>query len=174
MGTVITLFIFGIILAVLWGFGFSFTRAGWRGILDAQKSLEWPTTPGKVLSVMVEAQKPVNSDIGNSGVRRTTYRPALQYSFTVNGKTYGSGHRTFNDDVITYSSIEKARAAMKNYHVEQIVQVYYDPSNPRNSVLEPGKSGASWRSLTAGILCLVLGLIPIWIGYAVVVNQSVH
>ena len=172
MGTVITVLIFGIILAVLWGLGFSLTRSGWRGIMDARKSLEWPATPGKVLSVMVEQDKPIISDISRNPT--ISYRAALQYCYTVGEHTYGSRHRTFNDDVISYSSVEKAQAAMKNFHVGQIVQVYYDPNNPRNSVLELGKAGGSWRSLSAGILCLVLGLIPIWISYAVVVNQAVQ
>ncbi len=76
MGIVITLLIMGIILAVLWGFGYSFTRSGWQGVRDARKSLEWPATSGKILSLMVEEQKPIISD--SSRNKTITYRPRMQ------------------------------------------------------------------------------------------------
>ncbi len=171
MQIVITLFIFGVIAIVLLGWGIWLTRGGIRGVADARASLNWPSTIGKIVSTTVVEERPVGTSTG-SGTRRTDYRPVVQYSYSVNGQNYSAGHRRFNDDLIAYGSTEKAEAAIEKYRVGQTVQVYYDPANPRNAVLEPGKAGPAWRGLTGGILCLLLTLIPIWMGIAVVTNSS--
>ncbi len=162
-----------LITAILLGLGYYFTRSGLRGIRAAQASTQWPSTQGKIILHTAEIQKPVGTGM-DSTTRRTTYRPVIQYSYSLGGKSYGGGHIIFNDDVIVYGSVEKALAAIKDYPVGKTVQVYYDPDNPALAVLKPGKSGPSWRTLSAGILCILCALIPIWIGYAAVVNQAVQ
>ncbi len=169
MGIVITLFIFGVIAIVLLGLGVWFTRYGFRGLIAARASTNWPSTMGKILSAQVVEQKPVGTYSG-SGSRRIDYRPVLQYSYSIAGKSYGGEHRIFNDDVIVYGSIQKAQAAIRNYPAGKIVQVFYDPSHPAYAVLEPGKAGPSWRSLTSGLLCLLLALFPVWMVITIAAN----
>lgn len=170
MAIFMIILVFGMIALLLGGAGYYFTRKGWRGVRDAQASTRWPTTYGKILSMMVEEQKPMDTRLGG-GSHRSDYRPVLKYSYTLNEKTYGGEHRRFDDDVIVYSSYEKAKAAVADYPVEKTVLVYYDPDNPANSVLEPGKAGPAWRSLTSGLFCFFMTLLIIWMAVAVVINQ---
>lgn len=44
----------------------------------------------------------------------------------------------------------------------QVVPVYYNPENPVIAVLEPGTAGIDWRTLTGGILTLLLGIRVVW------------
>ncbi len=169
MQIAVVLIIFGIIAIILMALGVSFTRSGLRGIRYAWGSKAWPSTPGEIVSVTIEEQKPISEHD-----RHPTYRPIVAYSYSIGGKSFGGQHRKFNDDVIVYGSEEKAQAAIAQYPVGQKVKVYYEPDNPRNAVLEPGKAGPAWRTLSAGILCLVLGIIPIWIAIAVVTQNAVE
>ncbi len=168
MGIVVSLIIFGIIAAVLVFLGISFTRAGIRGIKEAGESTRWPSTPGAIVSAEVQEQRPLQS---HSGYQKTDYLPVVKYSYTVSGTSHTGSHRTFNDDVVVYGSTDKAEAAIEKYPVGKTVQVYFNPTNPADAVLEPGKAGPSWRSLTAGILCLVLTIVPILLAIAVVKSQ---
>jgi len=159
MQTVITLVIFGVIAAILLGLSYWLGRSGLRGVLSARASQAWPSTSGRVL--LVQAIKMKDVGLSTSQRHQTDYRPVVQCSYTVGNKTYGCEHRRFNDDVIVYSTIEKARTAVSNYQVGQTVRVYYDPANPSQSVLEPGIAGPAWRELSSGILCFLLALMPI-------------
>jgi len=159
MQIILPILVFAIIAAILLGLAYWLGRSGLRGVRNARASLAWPSTPGKVLLVNVIKVKDVGSSTGQR--RRTNYRPVVQCSYTVGEKTFSCEHRRFNDNVIVYPTIEKARAAVTEYQVGQTVQVYYDPANPRSSVLEPGKAGPAWRELSSGILCFLLALLPI-------------
>jgi hypothetical protein len=169
LGIVVSLLIFGIIAVILVVLGISITRSGIRGIKESRASTHWPTTMGTIVSTDVKEQQPLDS---LDGYHRSDYLPVVEYSYSVNEKKFTNGHRTFNDDVVVYGSTEKAQAAIEKYSVGKTVQVYYDPTNPGDAVLEPGKAGPSWRSLTAGILCLILTLVPILLAIAVLKNQG--
>ncbi len=171
MQIIVVLLIFGLIGIILSALGIWFTRSGFQGIISARSSTSWPSTMGNIVSASVVEQQPVGTNM-EEHTRQTDYRPALVYSYTLGGKTYGSGHVIFNDDVIVYSSIEKARAAIKKYPVGQNVQVYYDPENPAMAVLEPGKAGPSWRSFSSGLLCLLFAVMVVWMAVNIVVNMA--
>jgi hypothetical protein len=127
---------------------------------------------GKIVLSTVREEKPLGTNYRNGHIRRPNYRPVLQYSYSIGGKTYTGGHRVPNDDLIAFGSPQKAKAALEKCPLNQTVQVYYDPTNPGNAVLEPGKANPAWRGLTSGILCLLLILIPIWMAIAIVTRQS--
>ena len=61
------------------------------------------------------------------------YRPEILYEFSVEGKQYTGVRRT----LLTWqtSGSQPAEAVVSNYPVGKKVTVYYDPRNPRESIL---------------------------------------
>ena len=83
------------------------------------------TTPGVVTGSEIER---------SSSSEGTTYSAKVEYEFVLNGTSYtGDRHSFFSFGT---SSSEHANAIVRRYPVGQAVTVYYDPSEPGQSVLE--------------------------------------
>ena len=118
--------IFGIILCLIGAFA----------VAKSLTAESWHTIEGKVIESKV-------IDGFDSA------EPFVSYRYEVNGKDYTSNKISFlfNDDW----HAEKVVAA---YPQNKIVIVYYDPTNPADSVLKRSLSIAAILRLIAGVLCL--------------------
>ena len=84
---------------------------------------------------------PVNARVIESRVRkimtsrRTIYEPYIEYSYTVNGRTYNSTRLGYGSKPIPegYDGTEKSYVAA--YPVGKSITAYYNPDNPNESVL---------------------------------------
>jgi hypothetical protein len=56
------------------------------------------------------------------------------------------------------SKTSKVRQITVRYPVGRVVTVYYDPSNPKESVLEPGVTSDSWTKAIGGIIFLLIAV----------------
>lgn len=92
--------------------------------------------------------EPVDGVVKSSGVSTstdgeggTTYCLYVSYQYTVDGKTY-------DGDRVSYSAENSCNSWSKNadddYPEGKGITVYYDPDNPRESVLESGLSGVDF------------------------------
>jgi hypothetical protein len=117
---------------------------GWFQYRKVRASRGWPCTGGRIVSGRVETG--VESG-GDDGADTTSYYPALQYEYQVDGRTYRGNDIAFNQR--TYSSQKQAEAALRVYPEGVGVQVYYDPRQPGRAVLE--------RKASAGTALMVIG-----------------
>ncbi|MFN8433799.1 MAG: DUF3592 domain-containing protein [Anaerolineales bacterium] len=123
------------------------------GLRDAQASRSWPSVPGTVTIVSSRMEWV------NVKRRNLTYsRPWVQSTYTVNGQSLVCERFAFNDHLISTGTKKDAEDYVKSYQVGQTVQVYYDPNDPKKSVLEPGNISPSMSSLLGAVVFFGLAL----------------
>ena len=116
-----------------------------RSLARNRSSFKWPTTQGKVVSSMVKT-------IGfGDDVRQ---RAEIIYEYEVGEKKLQSGRVSLSDD---YSDAQLTDAQIqdkvKKYPIGEEVTVYFDPADPRESLLEPK------QNTTMYLLMAVCGLV---------------
>jgi hypothetical protein len=129
------------------------------GILEAEASANWPTTKGKMVKTAIEEQKRTETRGGVSQVK-VSYRPDLQYSYEVAGKWY-VGYR-IGIDTVWFRTKQEADDVVGRYAANRDFDVYYDPENAKNSVLEPGVSSRSYWKLAIPPAMLLIGIAVCW------------
>ncbi|MDA9859362.1 DUF3592 domain-containing protein [Rubripirellula sp.] len=76
-------------------------------VLEARESSSWPAVEGKVLSKKIET----STQRGNNGRSSDSWRPVIQFSYVVDGKTYqGTRLRIGNPSYGRYDKAENAIA----------------------------------------------------------------
>ena len=86
-------------------------------------SKQWPKVSGKIIEI---------SDFSSD----SKYR--LKYEYTLNRNTYNNSRIIFSTSK-TYIKL-RAREFENKYALNQIVNVFYNPKNPKQAVLEPGRN----------------------------------
>jgi hypothetical protein len=112
---------------------------------DARASSSWPSVPGVVIS-----QKTFQDEVGADAFAK--------YRYAVGGKTYTSSRIRFMKGVFI---LNQPHDAESRYAEGKEVEVYYKPTAPEVSVLEPGATSGLNRlyfALLAPALGLVLGV----------------
>lgn len=123
-----------------------------RARKKAEASQNWPSAQGQIIAT--EIKKDVSEDA--EGYTTTTYKPVITYSYNVMGQTYQSDKIAFGMTT-SYGRMAKAQEVLDQYPLDSPVNVYYDPDNPAEAVLER-KAGGKVLGLVIGILFLFLSL----------------
>ena len=89
-----------------------------------QASNDWPSTPG-----VVSVSKVVNTIASK-------FKAEVSYKYVVNQRTFSGTRIRFADT--TGSSKSRQENLIKPYPAGKEVEVFYDPKNPAEAVLEPG------------------------------------
>ncbi len=101
---------------------------------------DWSVTPGKILDTSVQARESWDSD----GHYRTLYNSEIVYSFVVRGQQYISDRVSLGGKFrgrIAGGVPGFVKKGLEKYPVGASVQVYYNPLNPSECVLERRASG---------------------------------
>jgi hypothetical protein len=109
--------------------GAATTIAGIRNVLTAWAMQRWPAVQGEVRSSSVLR---VRSLAGLSSEGRY-YRPEIVYAFKVGGTEYTGVRRTLF--AIQFGGPDYPAKVVARYPVGQRVMIYYDPRNPRHSIM---------------------------------------
>jgi len=91
-------------------------------------SKEWPNANGEVISAVIRG-----GHLGSDN----EFLPIVTYQYTVNEKIFSSQRLTFNDQNHT-SLRSEAKRRLKQYPIGSKVQVFYDPEDPAEAVLQTG------------------------------------
>jgi len=113
---------------------------GWGlwGALEAYQSRTWPVVPGTI----------TRSDISTSTFDSDVmFSAEIRYVYTVDSQEMRGSRVSFSD--LSSSDARRAERVITRYLAGSSVQVYYNPRDPLDTVLEPG--------FTPGLL-LPLGL----------------
>jgi len=109
-----------------------------------QASNDWPSAPG-VITV---------SQVDSMLIKRKA-KAKISYRFTVGGGSYVGSRVRFADT--TGSNRSSQEALIAPYPVGANVKVYYDPKNPKVSVLEPGGGIRGFGLIIPPLLLVVIG-----------------
>lgn len=122
-----------------------------RKVREAQL---WPSVKGRV----------VKSYVKRSGRKNRVYRAVLRYTYSVRGRQY-KGRRYALGGELDTSSLARAEARCARYPEDSEPEVFFDPSNPKDSCLERVQEGKLFvifmGVMFAGIgLAMLAGLLP--------------
>jgi hypothetical protein len=119
----------------------------------AQATTHWPSVPGKVLRAEI---RPVEA-FREKKQKVLLYAADVAYRYTVDGKEHIAG--TIRPDLQSQPTTAEAERLIELYPVGKNVAVYYNPANPADAVLEPGRNPQTISLLVCGIaLTIVSGI----------------
>src|SRR6266566_1889232 len=98
----------------------------------------WPTTEGRILDSRLREK--TDSD-------GTSYEVTILYEYSVNGVAHRSDVWRVRPGSSSFT--KAANAAVARYPVGAVVPVYFNPEDPADAMLEPGK--ISWSLLFGGV-----------------------
>jgi hypothetical protein len=137
----------GVVLAV---YGVFILRA-------AIRSLHWPSVVGRICDASIAETRSAASD---AVYNEKTFRPAIRYAYDVAGTHYEGELVAFGLRNL-HSSKAYAERYLARYPVNSTVWVFYDTTNPKQAVLEPGYSVRSLAPLAGALMFLAFGLLTI-------------
>ena len=152
----------GWIGAVLFVALFLFTGLGTLGLglamaLKAGESLSWPKSSGTI-----EVSRVINAYSSGSV---QMYRVDVQYRYAVGDQLYTSNQIV--DGGYSGSDWREMQRVAARYLPKQNVDVYYNPKQPDQALLEPGYGSTAWIAfLIGGIFTLAgggMGLGLVWV-----------
>jgi hypothetical protein len=118
----------------------------------ARQSLSWPSTEGEIAHSAVLLQR----DSSASETTVVNYRADIVYRYKVNGRSYSSSKIALVD---LASSSGRAQALVERYPDQSTTEVYYNPADPAESVLEPGSSSGLTVLQVIGAISTLFGLV---------------
>jgi len=131
--------------------GIVFMYRAVSGRLKSKKAQSWPVVNGRVISSEVVEDR-FRSATGKATI---AFVPDISYEYNVNGTSYTGSTVIFG--ATTYDYLTASRICEK-YTPESEPKVYYNPTNPQDSVLLP-QATEGLRSLIPGIFFIVTGII---------------
>ena len=136
------------LLLLFLAIGVGLSLWGWTIVRDARASASWPHVEG-----VVTGSEVTHSTDGNGA---DSYSPRVTYTYMAGGRYHESYAIKFGEN--SYDSRRRAESIAARYPVGRKVAVYYDPTRPGKSVLEPGVNGGSYIVLGVGALFVVISL----------------
>ena len=120
---------------------------GLRSIQRAKASSDWPSVSGIVVSSAVDSSR------GDNG---TTYKAEILYDYEVNSTKYSSNRVGYGD--YGSSNPSGARQVVNRYKEGLVVDVFYMPESPEESVLEVGIHKRTYFLPAFGLVFFLVGL----------------
>jgi hypothetical protein len=111
----------------------------WSHHQERNASINWPSTEGKITKAYLKEIQHTNDRDDKGWIGRSTYTDyevRINYEYEVDGRFYNGDRIEVTNP--SYSTESKAMQALAEYKEGKKVTVYYNPKNPRHSVLHPG------------------------------------
>lgn len=125
---------------------------GLTTVLKAQESTDWPSVKGKIVKSGIRTERGTSSSATSS---RNSYHADIVYEYLTGEGAY-TGRRVSFGEYGREDEIHATQVSEK-YPEGETVDVYYDPDQPTESVLEPGSQGVPWFFLALGFPILLFG-----------------
>ncbi len=122
--------------------GLMITAFGWRAFQKGKATQQWPSVSGKVSETRLASEE---NDL----------LPDIRFNYTVNENHY-EGRVEFPPGTMPMPGF--ADNQLEKYPLGSEVAVYYNPQQPQQSTLEPGRATDDWLILAIGIGFTIIGL----------------
>ena len=139
----------------LYIFPYSFIAMGiagvWTGIRQfslARESCDWPSVKG-----VIAESKVLRSSDGEGGIG---FYPTIEYDYEVCGEMHQSSQVAFGE--VTSGRRDYAERLVSKYPAGSSVEVYFDPSNHKASVLEHRPQAGVSIFTGVGLLFIAAGI----------------
>jgi len=138
----------------------------WHSIGDislltrAKTSIRWPLTIGEIVSYKWEIR---DKQIGSAMIHVPACYPLVNYKYTVKNRTF------YNNRIALYAlntTGNDCDQATDEFQAKKKVEVFYDPQNPKISVLWPGTRIENYAHIIIDMLLMifvVIMAIPFWL-----------
>lgn len=114
----------------------------------------WPSVEGQILAASVSTLERETPE----GIKRT-HTPVVTYAYEVAGQPHTSHRLNFlPDSSTTYADVTLARAVLSSFPTGARAKVYYNPTNPQQSVLVKPHPSAHNAVILYGVVTMIAGL----------------
>jgi len=141
------------------GLGLGAFVIGVNEIIGATSSKEWPTVNGTIIRSKILVSEHKTSRANQTSQTEDYYLPDVAYRYSINGVT-------LQGDNIRYGlATNKAQAEkiVQQYSVGKVIEIYYNPDNSEQSVLQPGYFGGLFFFPIMGFIGILAGVFSGWI-----------
>ncbi len=130
----------------------------------ARASRQWPLARGVIVSsrILREHSSPSNNAQVNRIVGDHQYKPEIAFEYSVLGVKYISNKVSFGD--YSSNSPRHAESVTARYPEGKAVNVFYNPDNPEDAVLENTGGFGVWLLCFVGLFLLAISALFIYIG----------
>lgn len=115
----------------------------------SRDSKKWSKTKGQISKTNLD--KFPDSD-------SVSYRVEIEYSYNVANKVYNSKRKFYGDHLLS-SFYWSTKKLVGKYRIGDTIDVYYNPQNPNDAVLEQGVHFSVIEFFIASLVCLSIGVI---------------
>ena len=143
-----------LVSGLMTGMGLMAIFIGMQEIIGAYSSKGWPSVMGTVIRSKVLVSKSSTSSSGQLSRTETSYTPDVAYRYVVDGTTIKNDNIRYGLATNKYIS----ENLVKQYPVGKEVKIFYNPGNPKQSVLQPGYFGGLLLMPILGLLATSAGL----------------
>jgi len=120
-------------------------------IIKAKATENWDKTDGTITNSELV-------DLTSTGEANLTFKPNIEYSYTLNGNKYKSKRIYFGSHIMTSYNKRHCQKLVERYAKGKKVIVYFDRLNEKQSVLETGIKYQLITGLILGLIITVIGL----------------
>lgn len=132
--------------------GSFFVRRIYQGITSSK----WPFVIGELESTDLREVIFTGRDPGGGVDSASAWVVNFRYSYFVSDRKFDGSRVTYSDGINkTSRALHKLQ---EKYQGKSLIQVYYDPNNPKQSVLVPGLSIFNFTPLITSVLFILAGL----------------
>ena len=133
--------------------GLIFTILGGYETYKGVRTKSWPAVEGKITHSKVESRQEKKGT--KTGDYKKRYFIDVEYTYMIGNFMHRGDNLGYGDE--RYKSRYDANQAQRPWLKGKKVKVFYDPENPKVSVLKTGM-GLSWLAVGFGMVFVILGL----------------
>ena len=156
------IFVVGRLFPLSFGFGsMIFLGVGLWMINKGMQSENWDKGTATITSSEIEKTESRSKDAQGFTQTSTSYSVTVKYSYTVEGRNYEGN--TVGFGTMSHNERSDAQEELKSYPKGKTIDVYYDPENPSDSVLN---KGVFWPMYIVIFLMVIILIGSIWASFA--------
>tara|TARA_B100000282_G_scaffold1908_1_gene1314 strand:+ start:130 stop:600 length:471 start_codon:yes stop_codon:yes gene_type:complete len=125
------------------------------------QSENWDKGTATITSSEIEKTESKSKDAQGFTQTSTSYSVRVKYSYTVEGSNYEGN--TVGFGTMSHNERSDAQEELKSYPKGKTIDVYYDPENPSDSVLN---KGVFWPMYIVIVVMVIILIGSIWASFA--------